>query len=231
MQDNTNRLKSDYAKLFDHTMLKPDASESEIRKLCQEAIENKFASVCVNLYHADLCRELLKASPDVKLCNVIGFPLGATTKEVKEYEAIQAIKKGADEIDMVMNIGALKSKNYKYVEDDIQAVVHAAKANKDRNVIVKVIIETCLLTDAEKEIACSIVSECKADFVKTSTGFSKAGANIADIRLMREVVGNSIKVKASGGIRTKKDVDDMISAGADRIGASASVSIVNELNG
>ncbi len=230
MVEHENKLSTDFAKYFDHTLLKPDAKESEIKKLCQEAIDNKFASVCVNIYYADLVKKLLKGNENVKLCVVVGFPLGATTKEVKAFETREAIKKGADEIDMVLNIGALKNKNYEDVKDDIKAVVEASKADSGQKALVKVIIETCLLTDEEKRIACSLAKECNADFIKTYTGFSKSGATAADIKLMKEIAGNQMKVKASGGIRTKKDLEEMILAGADRIGASASVNIIKEFD-
>jgi len=230
MVENEIKLSTNLANYFDHTLLKPDATESEIVKLCQEAIEYKFASVCVNIYNGDLVKKLLKGNQDVKLCIVVGFPLGATTKEVKAFEAREAIKKGADEIDMVLNIGALKNKNYDDVKDDIKAVVEASKGDSGRKALVKVIIETCLLTDEEKRIACSLAKECNADFIKTSTGFSKGGATAADVKLMKEIAGNQMKVKASGGIRTKKDTEEMIAAGADRLGASASVSIIKEFD-
>ncbi|MGK9367666.1 deoxyribose-phosphate aldolase [Melioribacter sp. Ez-97] len=210
------------ARMIDHTLLKPEATPDDIKKLCKEARTYHFASVCVNPCYVSLCRELLQDS-DVKVCTVIGFPLGATTTEVKRFEAEQALKNGAQEIDMVINIGMLKQGNYDYVFNDINQVVLAAKKY---NAVCKVIIETALLTDEEKVKACVISKEAKADFVKTSTGFSKGGATAGDVALMKYVVGSSVGVKASGGIRTAEDAMLMIKSGADRIGASASVKIV-----
>jgi len=211
------------ASKIDHTLLKPDATPDEIRKLCDEAAKYKFASVCINPGYVSLCSNLLKGT-GVKVCTVIGFPLGSTTTEVKRFEAEQAIKNGADEIDMVMNVGQHKQGNYEYVFNDINQVVLTAKNN---SVICKVILETALLTDEEKIKACAICKKAGADFVKTSTGFSKGGATVGDIALMKYVVGSSIGVKASGGIRSKEDAQAMIASGADRIGASASVKIVS----
>lgn len=213
----------DIAKYIDHTILKPQATVEEVKKLCKEAKEYNFASVCVNGCHTKLVSTELDGS-DVKTCVVVGFPLGAMTKEVKEFETIDAIKNGADEIDMVINIGALKDKNYTLVKEDIEAVVNAAKGKA----LVKVIIETCLLTDEEKIRACEIAKEAKADFVKTSTGFSTEGAKKEDIALMRKTVGEDLGVKASGGVREYKTAMDMIEAGASRIGSSNSIAIVNE---
>ena len=210
------------ARMIDHTLLKPDATVDEIKTLCSEAKTYIFASVCVNPSHVNLCYELLK-NTQVKVCTVIGFPLGANTTEIKRAEAELALKNGAQEIDMVINVGMLKSKNYEYVFNDINQVVLAAKRYK---AICKVIIETALLNDEEKVKACMLSKEAKADFVKTSTGFSKGGATAGDVALMRYVVGSSVGVKASGGIRTAEDVKLMIESGADRIGASASVKIV-----
>ena len=210
------------ARMIDHTLLKPDATPQEINKLCEEAITYEFASVCINPCYVVMCRELLKGS-NVKVCTVIGFPLGATTTETKRAEAEQALKNGAEEVDMVINVGMLKQGKYEYIFNDINQVVLAAKRNK---AICKVIIETALLTDEEKIKACLIAKEAKADFVKTSTGFSKGGATAGDVALMKYVVGSSIGVKASGGIRTTEDAKAMIASGADRIGASASVKIV-----
>jgi deoxyribose-phosphate aldolase len=210
------------ARMIDHTLLKPDATPDEIKKLCREAITYEFATVCINPCYVVMCRELLKASR-VKVCTVIGFPLGATTTETKRAEAEQALKNGAEEIDMVINIGMLKQGQHQYVFNDINQVVLAAKRNR---AICKVIIETALLSDEEKIKACLIAKEAKADFVKTSTGFSKGGATSGDVALMKYVVGSSIGVKASGGIRTTEDAKAMIESGADRIGASASVKIV-----
>lgn len=210
------------AGMIDHTLLKPEATEDDIKKLCSEAAKYKFASVCINPCYVKLSKSLLTGS-GVKVCTVIGFPLGAATTETKRNEAEQALNDGAEEIDMVINIGMLKSGKYDYVFEDINKVVLAAKR---KNAVCKVIIETALLTDDEKIKACLIARKAKADFVKTSTGFSKGGATAGDVALMRYVVGSSVGVKASGGIRTKEDAELMISSGADRIGASASVKIV-----
>lgn len=210
------------ARMIDHTILKPDATTAEITQLCAEAKQYHFASVCVNPGFVPLCSSLLKGT-DVKVCTVIGFPLGATTTEVKRLEAEQAIANGATEIDMVINVGQLKSGNYDYVLNDVNKVVLAAKAHRN---VCKVILETALLTDEEKVKACLICKKAGADFVKTSTGFSKGGATVGDIALMRKIVGSAIGVKASGGIRSKEDAEAMIASGADRIGASASVKIV-----
>jgi deoxyribose-phosphate aldolase len=218
----TTKRDVNIASMIDHTILKPDATPEEIVRLCGEAKKYKFASVCVNPSYVTLCSELLKAT-DVKVCTVIGFPLGATTAESKVFEAEQAINNGAGEVDMVLNIGRLKQGDDGYVYNDILRVVQAAKNGK---AVTKVILETCLLTDDEKIKACLICKYAGADFVKTSTGFSKGGATTSDVALMKFVVGNNISVKASGGIRTRKDADDMIAAGADRIGASAGISIV-----
>lgn len=211
------------ARMIDHTLLKPDATPTEIKKLCEEAREYGFVSVCVNPCHVKLCKDLLRGS-SVKVCTVIGFPLGANTTEVKRAEAEQALQNGAQEIDMVINIGMLKQGEYDYVFNDINQVV---LAGKKYNALTKVILETALLTDEEKIKACVISKKAKADFVKTSTGFSKGGATAGDIALMRLVVGSSMGVKASGGVRTAEDARQMIASGADRIGASASVKIVS----
>ncbi|RKD21521.1 deoxyribose-phosphate aldolase [Caminicella sporogenes DSM 14501] len=208
-------------KYIDHTLLKPQATEEQIIKVCSEAKKYGFASVCVNPYYTSLVRKELEGT-DVKTCVVIGFPLGANTKEVKAFETKQAIENGAQEVDMVINIGALKDKKYDVVRDDIKAVVDAAKGKA----LVKVIIETCLLTDEEKIKACEIAKEAGADFVKTSTGFSTGGATVEDVKLMRKTVGPDMGVKASGGVRSKEDAEAVINAGANRIGASASVAIV-----
>jgi deoxyribose-phosphate aldolase len=210
------------AKKIDHTLLKPEATSDEVVELCTEAKKYKFASVCVNPGYVSLCYDLLKNS-EVKVCTVIGFPLGQTTTGVKKFEADQALANGAQEIDMVLNVGQLKQKNYDYVFNDVREVVLAAKK---KNAICKVILETALLTDEEKVKACLICKRAGADFVKTSTGFSKGGATVGDIALMKYVVGAGIGVKASGGIRSKEDAEAMIASGADRIGASASVKIV-----
>lgn len=212
---------NDISKFIDHTILKPDATKEMIKKLCEEAKEYKFASVCVNPYYVKYVRDQLSGT-DIKVTSVVGFPLGCTLKEVKSFEAKKAVEDGADEIDMVINISALKDGDYDIVKEDIKAVVETVK-NK---AIVKVIIETCLLTKEEKIKSCEIAKNCGADFVKTSTGFSTSGATESDIKLMRTVVGNEIGVKASGGVRTLKHAKQMIDAGATRIGASSSVDIV-----
>jgi len=209
------------ASIIDHTLLKPDATEDQIIKICSEAKEYSFASVCINPCYVRLAAKELKDTK-VKVCTVIGFPLGAATTALKAAEAADAVKNGADEVDMVINIGALKSGNIKAVEEDIKAVVYAVKPKA----IVKVIIETCLLTDEEKVKACMAAKTAGADFVKTSTGFGTGGAKVEDIKLMRKTVGNSMRIKASGGIRDYDTAKAMIEAGADRIGASASVAIV-----
>ena len=207
-------------KYIDHTLLKPDASQEQIMNLIEEATEHDFASVCVNPTWVAFAAQALKGT-DVKVCTVIGFPLGANTPEVKAFEAEDAIQNGADEIDMVINIGALKSQDYELVEKDIRAVVEAAKGT-----LVKVIIETCLLTDDEKVKACQIAQKAGADFVKTSTGFSTGGATVADVALLRKTVGPNMGVKASGGARSYEDALAFIKAGATRIGASSSVAIM-----
>ncbi|MFS0861612.1 deoxyribose-phosphate aldolase [Fredinandcohnia sp. 179-A 10B2 NHS] len=214
------------AKMIDHTALKADTTKSQIEKLCAEAKEYGFASVCVNPTWVETAAALLQGT-EVKVCTVIGFPLGANTPETKGFETKDAIEKGATEVDMVINIGALKDKNDSLVERDILAVVEAAKGKA----LTKVIIETSLLTDEEKVRACEIAVKAGADFVKTSTGFSTGGATVEDIRLMRKTVGPDIGVKASGGVRDVKGTQDMIEAGATRIGASAGVAIVNGLTG
>ncbi len=208
--------------MIDHTLLKPDATHDQIAQLCYEARKYNFASVCVNPSHVKLCAELLKGS-QAKVCTVIGFPLGATATDVKVFEAKNAIKEGATEIDMVINIGALKSGDLELVAKDIRSVV---LAGHEGNALVKVIIETSLLTREEKITACLISKEAGADYVKTSTGFSGGGATVEDIELMRKVVGPTIGVKASGGVRTREDAENMIKAGATRIGASAGVKII-----
>ena len=211
------------ANMIDHTILKPEATTEQVTDICKEALENNFASVCINPGNIKLVAELLKGS-SVKVCTVVGFPLGANTTEVKVFETADAIKNGAEEIDMVINIGRLKDKDYEFVKKDISAVVEACRGKA----ITKVIIESCLLTDEEKIKVCTIAKEAGADFVKTSTGFSKSGATAEDIKLMRETVGPELGVKASGGIRTYKDAVKMIEAGATRIGASASIEICRE---
>ncbi len=210
------------AKFIDHTLLKPDATSDQIAQLCYEAKKYNFASVCVNPTHVELCAELLKGTP-VKVCTVIGFPLGASSPEVKTYETGVALDKGATEIDMVINIGALKARDLDLVAKDIRGVVLKAK---ERHALVKVIIEAALLNDEEKKLACLISKEAGANFVKTSTGFASGGATVEDVALMRHVVGPDIGVKAAGGIRTREDAENMIKAGATRIGASAGIKIV-----
>jgi len=210
------------AGMIDHTLLKPDVTSDKIAQLCFEAKKYHFASVCVNPTHVKLCADLLKDS-DVKVCTVIGFPLGATSPEVKAFETRNALDNGATEIDMVINIGALKAGESELVARDIRGVVQVAHA---ANALVKVIIETALLTDEEKVIACLLAKEAGADFVKTSTGFSGGGATVHDIALMRRAVGPSLGVKASGGIHTHEEAEALVAAGATRIGASAGVKII-----
>ena len=207
-------------KYIDHTLLKADASQEQIETLIEEAKKYDFASVCVNPTWVNFAAQALKAT-DVKVCTVIGFPLGANTPELKAFETSDAIQNGANEIDMVINIGALKSRNFDLVERDIRAVVEAAKGT-----LVKVIIETCLLTDDEKVKACQLAQKAGADFVKTSTGFSTGGATVADVALMRKTVGPDMGVKASGGARSYEDALAFIKAGATRIGASSGVAIM-----
>ena len=214
------KVATDIASLIDHTLLKQETTPDQVEKLCSEAKEYRFASVCVNSSYVKFCADLLKGT-GVKVCSVVGFPLGAMVTAAKAYEAQVAEYDGAQEIDMVLNVGALKSKGYDYVENDIAAVVKAVSATT----LVKVILETCLLTDEEKVIGCELAKKAGAHFVKTSTGFSTGGATAADIALMRRVVGPNIGVKASGGIRDRKTVDLMVQAGASRVGASASVKI------
>ncbi|WP_411953480.1 deoxyribose-phosphate aldolase [Alkalibacillus sp. S2W] len=209
------------ASKIDHTQLKPDTQTEKINEICQEAKDNAFASVCVTPTWVVHCYELLKGT-DVKVCTVIGFPLGATTPETKVFETNQAIENGATEVDMVINIGSLKDGQYEEVERDIQAVVDEAK---DR-ALVKVIIETSLLTQDEKVKACELAKRAGADYVKTSTGFSGGGATVEDIKLMRSTVGPEMGVKASGGVKSLEDANAMINAGATRIGASSGVEIV-----
>ena len=207
-------------KFIDHTLLKAFATSDEIRKLCEEAKKYNFKSVCVNPVHVSLAKECLEGS-DVLVCTVIGFPLGANTREIKAFETIDAIKNGADEIDMVINIGKAKEHDYTYIEDEIKMVV-AASTGKTT----KVIIETCYLNDEEKMNCCLAAKKAKATFVKTSTGFGTGGATANDIRLMRETVGPDMGVKASGGIRNLDDLELMVENGATRIGASSGVAIM-----
>ena len=213
----------DYAKMIDHTLLKTDAQKKDLDKLLLEAKKYNFMSVCVSPIWVKYAAEQLKDT-NVKVCTVIGFPQGATPTEVKVFETKNAIENGATEVDMVIPVGVLKDKDYIAVENDIRAVVEAAKSKA----LTKVIIETCLLTDEEKIMACKLSKSAGADFVKTSTGFSTAGATVKDIRLMRETVGEQMGVKASGGVRSREDADAMIKAGATRIGTSNGVKIVEE---
>jgi deoxyribose-phosphate aldolase len=213
-------------RLIDHTILKPEANETAVRKIIEEAKQYNFFSVCINPCWVALAKAELKET-QVSVCTVIGFPLGANTSEVKAYEAADAIKNGADEVDMVLNIGALKSQQYEKVLADIQGVVAAAKDKA----LVKVIIETALLTDEEKVKACELAKQAGADFVKTSTGFSTGGATTADIRLMRAAVGPEMGVKASGGIHNEAEAKAMVEAGATRIGTSAGVAIMSGTSG
>jgi len=212
----------DIASMIDHTLLKPDATADQIAQLCYEARKYKFASVCVNPTHVKLCAELLQGT-SVKVCTVIGFPLGASSAEVKAFEAETAIHDGATEIDMVINIGAIKAGDHTLAAKDIHEVVRVGHSH---GALVKVIIETALLTDEEKVTACLLAKEAGADYVKTSTGFSGGGATVEDVALMRRVVGPEMGVKASGGVRNFDDAEKMVAAGATRLGASAGVKIV-----
>lgn len=217
-------MEKNFARMIDHTLLKAEATKEQIEKLCAEAKQFNFASVCVNPTWVKRSSELLQGT-DVLVCTVIGFPLGANTPAVKAFEAKDAIANGAKEVDMVINIGALKEKNYELVQADIAAVVEAAKDSA----LVKVIIESCLLTDEEKVKACELAVAAGADYVKTSTGFSTGGATAEDIALMRKTVGPELGVKASGGVRSLEDMKKMVEAGATRIGASSGVAIMNGL--
>lgn len=216
-------MTQNYAAMIDHTLLKAEATKAQVEQICVEAKQYGFASVCVNPTWVKFSHQQLVGT-DVLVCTVIGFPLGASTSAVKAFETKDAIANGAGEIDMVINIGALKDANYDLVRDDIKAVVEAANGT-----LVKVIIESCLLTTEEKVKACELAVEAGADFVKTSTGFSTGGATAEDIALMRETVGPSIGVKASGGVRSLEDMQLMIENGATRIGASSGVAIMNGL--
>lgn len=216
-----NKQTFEIASMIDHTLLSPDATDEQVNKLCAEAKKYSFASVCINPDYVPLAYEVLRGS-NVKVCTVIGFPLGATTTKTKVAEAKEVIENGAQEIDMVINIGALKSEKYDKVKNDIEEVVIAASGKA----LVKVIIETCLLTDEEKVKACTLAKVAGADFVKTSTGFSTGGATVEDVKLMRDTVGSDMGVKASGGIRDIKKARAIIEAGATRIGASSSVQII-----
>lgn len=217
----SNITRNEIAKYIDHTALKASTTENQIKKLCEEAIEYQFASVCVNPYYVPLAKQKLKDT-NVKVCTVIGFPLGATTKESKALEAIKAVADGADEVDMVINVSAMKSSNFEYVENDIRAVVTSVP----EDICVKVILETCYLTHDEITKASEMAMSAKADFVKTSTGFGSEGATKENVRLMKQVVGDRLEVKASGGIRDFETAKTMIECGATRIGASAGVSMV-----
>lgn len=212
-------------KYIDHTVLKAFATTSDIKKLCEEAKEYDFKSVCVNPYFVSLANELLKDS-GVLVCTVIGFPLGANTISVKEFETKDAVANGADEIDMVINVGKAKEHNFEYIEKEIAAVVKASQGK-----LVKVIIETCYLTDEEKEEVCKAATRAKADFVKTSTGFGTGGATEHDVALMKKNISSDMKVKASGGVRNLADAKKMVAAGAERIGASSGAQIMKELKG
>ena len=219
------------ARLIDHTALKPDTTEARIRTLCEEARRYGFAAVCVNPCYVPLASELLQGS-EVAVCTVVGFPLGANRTAIKAAEAEQAIRDGAAELDMVQNIGLLKSGRLREVLEDIRAVVEVARAarppaGRDR-ILVKVILETALLTDAEKETACRLALEAGADFVKTSTGFAGGGATVEDVALMRRVVGDRMGVKASGGIRTRAQAEALVAAGANRLGTSAGVALIQD---
>ena len=220
--DKTNQFDPKVARLIDHTLLKADATRAEVRRVCEEAQLYEFASVCVNPFWVDFVRAELAGSV-VKTCTVAGFPLGANLSEIKAAEAGLAVRHGAGEVDMVLNIGALRAEEYAIVKNDIQDVVRVCH---DAGAIVKVILETALLTDEQKVTACRIAQDAGADFVKTSTGFGPSGATVHDVALMRKSVGSVMGVKASGGIRTLEDFRKMVAAGASRVGASASVRIV-----
>jgi deoxyribose-phosphate aldolase len=227
LRAGTNIYPREIARLIDHTLLKPEATRAQIEALCGEAREHGFATVCINPGWVPLCADLLRGS-DTRVCTVVGFPLGATLPEVKAYEAARVVADGACEVDMVMAIGALKSGDHRYVEHDVAGVVEASRHG---GALVKVIIETALLTEEEKVKACVIVRAAGADFVKTSTGFASGGATAEDVALMRRVVGPDIGVKAAGGVRDLKSAQAMLQAGADRIGASVGVKIVQESRG
>lgn len=208
------------ASYIDHTILKPETTEAQVRQICQEALDNKFFSVCVNTSFVPMCKTQLKSS-QVKVCAVVGFPLGAMSTPAKAFETKWAVENGADEIDMVIQIGELKGGNYDYVREDIRTVVDAAQGRT-----VKVIIETSLLTQDEKIKACELSKEAKAHFVKTSTGFGGGGATVDDVKLMKSVVGDALQVKASGGVRDQATAEAMIAAGATRLGTSSGVQLV-----
>lgn len=211
------------SKYFDHTILKAEATKEQVLKICDEALAHDFASVCVNQYYTKLVADRLKGS-DVKVCTVVGFPLGMSDTRVKAYETKAAIEDGATEIDMVINVGALKDKEYDYVRNEIRTL----KEICGKDIVLKVILETCLLTDEEKKKACELSQEVGADFVKTSTGFGSGGAKAEDVALMRKTVGSKMGVKASGGIHTAKEAEAMIDAGASRLGTSATLAIIQE---
>ena len=208
---------------FDHTILKAEATEAQVAKICEEALTHKFASVCVNQYYTKFVAGKLKGS-GVKTCTVVGFPLGMSDTRVKAFETKAAIEDGAEEIDMVINVGALKDGKYDYVREDIRTLKEVC----GKDIVLKVIIETCLLTDEEKVKACELAKEAGADFVKTSTGFSTGGAKAEDVALMRRTVGDGLGVKASGGIHTAEEAQEMIDAGANRLGTSATLAIIGE---
>lgn len=209
------------ANYFDHTILKADATEEQVAAICREALEHGFASVCVNQYYTKFVADALKGS-GVKVCTVVGFPLGMSDTRVKAFETKAAIEDGAEEVDMVISVGALKDQKYDYVRDEIKALKEVC----GEEVVLKVIIETCLLTDEEKVKACELAKEAGADFVKTSTGFSTGGAKAEDVALMRKTVGDTMGVKASGGIHTAKEAQAMIDAGASRLGTSATLALI-----
>ena len=215
-------LPSELARYIDHTLLKPEATEEQMKKLCEEASQHHFYSVCVNSSWAEYCARKLGGT-GVKVCAVVGFPLGAMDSRAKAFEARTAIANGANEIDMVMNVGAMKAKNLKLVREDMLSVRRACRTG----IILKVILETCMLTDEEKVLACQIAKDAELDFVKTSTGFNKAGATVADIALMRRTVGPKMGVKAAGGVRSYEDAVAMIRAGATRLGTSSGVLLVS----
>ena len=216
---------ADVARLIDHTLLKPEATCKQITQLCEEACRYRFAAVCVNPAFVRLCADLVQGADGVVVCTVVGFPLGATLPDVKAYEAQQAIANGASEVEMVQHVGALKFGHYEWVQHDMSSVVTMAH---EHGALCTVILETALLTDEEKEIACQIAQEAGADFVKTSTGFGPGGATVSDVALMRRIVGTDMGVKASGRIRTYAGLQAMVAAGATRIGTSAGVRIVEE---
>jgi len=217
--------RSELAKLIDHTLLKPEATESDVRRVCQQALEHGFGAVCINPVYVSLAAGIVSGT-GVRVCTVVGFPLGANLTETKAFEAAKAVEQGAAEIDMVINVGALKSGDYARVEQDIRRVVGAV----GEGALVKVILETALLSDDEKATACRLSAEAGAHFVKTSTGFGPGGATEGDVALMRRIVGDKLGVKASGGIRDAATAMRMIAAGASRLGCSASVAIVRELS-